>query len=82
MSSELAGQHDPADPNTIATVNVLPSDSRIEYDPQDAWVSSASGSGVGSCTNGTKVTTQSNATFTFVFKGNKSLIATLRTLTL
>lgn len=83
ISSELAGQNDDgADSNTVATVSVLPSDNRIDYDPQNAWVSTASESGVGSCTNGTKVTTQSNANFTFVFKGNKSLIVTLRPLTL
>ncbi|PVG02677.1 hypothetical protein CPB86DRAFT_533130 [Serendipita vermifera] len=70
LSSELAQQtRDGSNSDTINTAFVSPADPRIEYDPASAWEDTSSSSGVGSCNNATRVTTQANASFKFVFEG-------------
>ncbi|CAG8707881.1 13910_t:CDS:2, partial [Acaulospora colombiana] len=74
LSSELAQQtRDGSNSDTINTAFVSPSDPRIEYDPASAWQDTSSTSGVGSCNNATRVTTQANASFKFVFEGSISV---------
>ena len=69
LSSKLAGQnHGDANPDTINTVLVLPSDPRIEYDSSTSWVDTTQ-SGIGSCTNGTRVAKVAGSSFTFAFSG-------------
>lgn len=76
ISSEVAAQTRTGDgnPNAIATATVLPNDPRIKYDPANAWVSTNSGSSVGTCNNGTKATQDEGAKFTFVFKGKTAAL--------
>ena len=70
LSSELATQdHGNANPDTINTVLVLPSDPRIEYNSSTSWVNTTPDSEIGSWTNGTRVATVAGASFTFVFSG-------------
>ena len=70
LSSKIAKQdHGDANPDTINTVLVLPSDSRIEYDSAVSWIDTTQSNGVGSCTNGTRVAKVAGASFTFAFSG-------------
>ena len=58
-----------ANPVTINTARVLPSDPRIEYNSSTYWVDTTQDSGAGSCTNGTRVAKVVGASFTFAFSG-------------
>jgi hypothetical protein len=71
VSSELAAQTRTgnANPNSINTATVAASDPRINYEPSSSWINTSTQSGVGSCNNGTKVTQDAQAKFTFVFQG-------------
>jgi hypothetical protein len=71
VSSELAAQTRTGNgnPNSINTATVAASDPRINYEPSSSWIDTSTQSGVGSCNNGTRVTHNPQAKFTFVFHG-------------
>jgi len=64
--SNSPSNNNPEDGGSEIEVTLEPSNSQIQYDPSGAW--SASG---GSCTNGTRTTTQLGAKITFKFLGTE-----------
>jgi hypothetical protein len=79
VSSELAAQTRTGNenPNSINTATVAASDPRINYKPPSSWIDTSTQSGVGSCNNGTKVTQDPQAKFTFVFQGEVFLSSSM-----